>query len=317
MKKIIIFLICFLFGVLMSSGLTLAANYPTKPITVIVPYSVGGSMDFQTRGISPYLAKELKTNIIIQNVIGASGVIGFSKAFNATPDGYTLVANNLPAIIITEMSQPNAAYKTKEFIPLCAFARDSVVLVTHPDLFQTFDEFVKAAKTQPVRVGVTGKGTTVHLAGLILENALGVKFNMIPFGGGSESVVSLAGKHIDAVLTIGSSAYTMIRGGKIRPLLLFAKERSPKYPQVPTPKDLGYDIQPLANHTGILAPPKLPLHERQILEAAFERAAKNPAYSEWMEKGVAEYAPLIGKDYRNDIERVAKIVEGFQKFIKE
>jgi tripartite-type tricarboxylate transporter receptor subunit TctC len=316
MKKIVILSICFLSVVLMSGALSFAANYPSKPITVIVPYSVGGSMDFQSRGISPYLAKELKTNVIIQNVIGASGVIGFNKGFNAPPDGYTLTANNLPAVIITEMSQPNSTYKTKEFIPLCAFARDDVLLVTHPDIFQNFDEFVKAAKTQPVRVGVTGKGTTVHLAGLILENALGVKFNMIPYGGGSESVTSLAGKHIDAVLTIGSSAYTMIRGGKIKPLLLFAKERSPKYPQVPTPKELGYDIQPLANHTGILAPPKLPLNERKILEAAFTRAVKNPSYKEWMDKGVADYAPLIGKDYGTDIERVTKIVEGFQKFIK-
>jgi tripartite-type tricarboxylate transporter receptor subunit TctC len=316
MKKIVILSICCLSVVMMSGAPSFAANYPSKPITVIVPYSVGGSMDFQSRGISPYLAKELKTNVIIQNVIGASGVIGFNKGFNAPPDGYTLTANNLPAVIITEMSQPNSTYKTKEFIPLCAFARDDVLLVTHPDIFQNFDEFVKAAKTQPVRVGVTGKGTTVHLAGLILENALGVKFNMIPYGGGSESVTSLAGKHIDAVLTIGSSAYTMIRGGKIKPLLLFAKERSPKYPQVPTPKELGYDIQPLANHTGILAPPKLPLNERKILEEAFTRAVKNPSYKEWMDKGVADYAPLIGKDYGTDIERVTKIVEGFQKFIK-
>jgi tripartite-type tricarboxylate transporter receptor subunit TctC len=316
MNRIIAISICLLFVILMSSGLTLAANYPTKPITVIVPYSVGGSMDFQARGISPYLTKELKTNIIIQNVIGANGVIGFNKGFKANPDGYTLVANNLPAVIITEISMPNSVFKTKEFIPLCAFARDDVILVTHPELFQTFDEFVKAAKTQPMRVGVTGKGTTVHLAGLIFEHALGVKFNMIPFGGGSESVTSLAGKHIDAVITIGSSAFTMLRAGKIKPLLLFAKERSPQYPNVPTPKELGYDIQPLANHTGILAPPKLPLRERQILEAAFERAVKNPSYKEWMEKGVAEYAPLIGKDYQNEIARVAKIVEGFQKFIK-
>ena len=246
-------LICSLFCV----GFASAADYPAKPITVIVPYGAGGSMDTQARGISPYLGKELNTSIYFENVTGASGVIGFNRGFKSAPDGYTLVANNLPAVIVTEISQPNANYRTKEFTPLCAFALDPVILVTHPDLYKTFDEFVKAAKTTQIRVGTTGKGTTVHLSGLIVESALGVKFNFIPFDGGAESVASLAGKHIDAVLTIASSANAMIRAGRIRPLLILAKERSATYPQVPVPKDVGYEIPPFSNHTGILAPPKL------------------------------------------------------------
>lgn len=305
-------LICSLFCV----GFASAADYPTKPITIICPYGAGGSMDIQMRGIAPYAGKELNTTIQIENVTGASGVIGFNRGFKAAPDGYTLVVNNLPAIIVTEISQPSTNYRTKEFLPVYAFARDSVVLVTHPDLYKTFDEFLKAAKTTQIRVGTTGKGTTVHLAGLVVESALGIKFNFIPFEGGAESVTSLAGKHIDAVLTIASSANAMIRAGRVRPLIVLANERSPMFPQVPIPKELGYDIPPFSNHTGVLAPPRLPADRMKILGAAFDRAVKNPGYIDWLAKGTAEYAPLNPDQYRNEIERVSKLVDGYRDLLK-
>jgi len=316
MRKATTLFIRVLCGTLIFAGLTSAADFPSKPITVISPYSAGGSMDIQLRGILPHVGKELKTDLMIQNVTGASGVLGYNRAYKAPPDGYTLVGSNIPGVIITEIGQASSAYKTKDFIPICAFARDSVLLVTRPETFQTFGDFVKMAKAQPIRMGVTGKGTTVHLAGLIMESALGVKFNFIPFEGGSESVTALAGKHIDSVLTIASSATSMIRGGYIKPLLILAKERSPKYPAVPTPTGEGYDIPPFSNHTGVLAPPKVSPDRIKVLEAAFETVLKNSAYLEWMEKGVAEFAPLLGKDYRNEIERMARIIDGYREFLK-
>jgi len=316
MKKAACRFTCLFFCIFFFSSLLLASDYPNKAISVITPYAAGGSMDLQLRGLFPYLSKELKADLIIQNVTGASGVLGYNRAFKATPDGYTLVGNNIPGMIITEIGQSGSAYKTKEFVPICAFARDSVVLITHPELYRNFDEFVKAAKTQSIRLGVTGKGTTVHLAGLVMENALGVKFNFIPFEGGSESVTALAGKHIDAVLTIASSANSMVRAGRIRPLIIFANERTPKYPQVPVAKEFGYEIHPFSNHTGVLAPPKTPPDRLKVLEGAFERAVRNPGYLEWMEKGVAEYVPVLGKDYENDINRMIHIIEGYREILK-
>jgi tripartite-type tricarboxylate transporter receptor subunit TctC len=297
-------------------GSSFGADYPSKTITVIVPYGAGGSMDTQARGVSPFVAKELGGSIQIENVTGASGVIGFNRGFKSNPDGHTLTANNLPAIVITEISQPNSNFHTREFVPVYAFARDSVLLVTHPDLYKNFDEFVKAAKTTQIRVATTGKGTTVHLSGLIVESVLKVKFNFIPFEGGAESIASLAGKHIDAVLTIASSANAMIRAGRVRPLLILAKEKSPEYPQVPVPQDVGYDIPPFSNHTGILAPPKFPAERLKVLEAAFSRAVKSRGYMDWLEKGTAEYAPLNSAEYRAEIERVYKLVEGYKDLLK-
>ena len=110
-------------------------------------------MDLQLRGLFPYLSKELKADLMIQNVTGASGVLGYNRAFKATPDGYTLVGNNIPGMIITEMGQSGSAYKTKEFVDLRLRPRQRV-LVTHPELYRDFDEFVKAAKTQSVRLEV-------------------------------------------------------------------------------------------------------------------------------------------------------------------
>lgn len=291
-------------------------TYPTKPITIIVPFTAGGSTDIAVRRIAPYVGKYLKCSIVLENLPGADGAIGYNKGYSAKVDGYTLLASNTLPLFLTEYSR-ETKYKTLDFKPIFAFARDSMILVVHSDFSKTFEEFVKTARTQTVRVGTTGGATTTGLMGILLAEELGLKVNWIPFGGGAESLTTLAGKHIDAVLSITASTLPLTKAGKIRPLAIFSDRRNSQFPEVPIPKELGVDIPLLFNHTGIVGPPGLPEDIIKILEEAFTKAVEDPEYVE-KTKAVAtsDLVPLSPKEYRKEFERLHAVAEKYKKYLK-
>lgn len=291
-------------------------TFPSKPITLIVPFPPGGSTDVAARTLAIYMGKYLKTNVIISNVPGAGGVIGYTKGFHAPPDGYTLLAwNTLPPFL--EEYKREVGYKTLKFTPLAAFSRDSVIVAVHLEGSKNFVDFVKGAKVQTVNIGTTGQYTTTALQGILMAEELGLKANWITFGGGAESMTALAGKHIDAVMTQFASAAPLIKAGKIIPLIIFADKRVPKYPTVPTPGELGYNMPILANYTGIVGPPGMDKERVNILEAAILKAARHPDYVAWTEKvSTAESVLLPAAAYRQEIARLAKVAEKYKSFLK-
>jgi tripartite-type tricarboxylate transporter receptor subunit TctC len=291
-------------------------TYPTKPITIIVPFTAGGSTDIAVRRIAPYVGKYLKSSIIIENLTGADGAIGYNKAFSAKMDGYTLLASNTLPLFLTEFSR-ETKYKTMDFKSIFAFARDSMILIVYPEFCKTFEEFVKMARTQTVKVGTTGGATTTGLMGILLAEELGLKVNWIPFSGGAESLTTLAGKHIDAVFSITASALPLSRAGKIRPLAIFSDRRNPQFPEVPIPKEMGVDIPLLYNHTGIVGPPGLAEDKIKILEQAFTKAVQDPEYLEKMKTlGTSEIVPLPPREYRKEFERLLTVAEKYKKYLK-
>ncbi len=292
-------------------------TFPSKPVTIIVPFSAGGSTDINVRRIAPYVRNYLKTQIIIENLPGADGGIGYYKGYSAKPDGYTLLASNTIPLFLTEYSR-DAKYKTMEFKPIYAYARDSMILVVHPDFCKTFDEFVKIARTQTVRIGTTGAATTTGMMGIALAEELGLKINWVPFGGGSESLTTLAGKHIDAVFSIAASAVSLAKAGRIRPLMVFSEKRNPQYPEVVVPKEAGVDITLIFNHTGIVGPPGLPEDRIKILAQAFVKAGQDPEYvARLKETATSELVPLPPKEYKKEFERLHVVSERYKKYLKK
>ncbi len=293
-----------------------AEVYPSKPITVIVPFSAGGSTDIAVRRIAPYLRKYLNASIIIENLPGADGGIGYNKGYVAKPDGYTLLASNTVPLFLTEYSR-TTKYKTMDFKSVYAFARDSMILVVHPEFCKTFDEFVKIARAQTVRVGTTGAATTTGLMGILFAEELGLKINWVPFGGGAESLTTLAGKHIDAVFSIAASTLSLTKAGKIKPLMVFSEKRNAQYPDVPVPKELGVDIPLLFNHTGIVGPPGLPDDKVKVLASAFAKAAADPGYVENLKAmGTSDLVPLGPREYRKEFERLDSVLQKYKKYLK-
>jgi tripartite-type tricarboxylate transporter receptor subunit TctC len=244
---------------------------------------VGGGEDTEARGLAPYLQKYLGVNVVVENQGGAGGKIAFEKFQRTEPDGYSLVLFTFPkSVIIEYMGKVN--YRTRDFTPIYAWSRMNQLLVVHVDNWKTFDEFVKAAKTKPLAGALMGRGSTTHLAGLLAMGELGLKVNWVPYEGSGQAVAALAGKHIDFMIGLSTSAISLIEAGRLRPLIFFNDERDPFMPDIPIPKDLGYNITSIPATRCAMTPPNTPASIAKVLEEAFSKAVKEPGYIEWAKK---------------------------------
>jgi len=298
------------------SGQVAAQDFPKKPVKIIVTADAGGGEDTEARGIAPYLQKYLGVNVLIENQPGAGGKIAFEKFQRTEPDGYTLITYTFPkSIIIEYMDKTN--YRTKDFTPVFSWGRANQLLVGHADSWKNFDEFLKAAKSKTLSGGLSGRGSTTHLAGLLAIDELGIKVNWVPYEGSAGSIAALAGKHLDFTLALATSAVSLIRAGKLRPLLLLADKRDPYLPEVPIPKDLGFDITSLPAIRGVEAPPRTPAAIVKVLEDALSKAVKEPAYIEWAKKRQMVLHPLSAQEFGKVVAETYPNVEKFQRMLKE
>ncbi len=280
------------------------ADYPNRMIKLIPCAGAGGGEDMEARAIAPFLQKQLGQRIIIENQPGAGGKIAMEKFQKTEPDGYTLITYTFPkSIIIEYMDKTN--FKTKDFVPIYSWSRSSQILLVHADAWKTFDEFLTAAKSRTLSGGLSGRGSTTHLAGLLAMDELGIKVNWVPYEGSAGSVTALAGKHLDFTLCLTTSAVSLVNAGKLRPLLLLSDKRDPYMPDVPIAKDLGIKMDFIPTLRGVEAPPKTPPAIVKVLEEAFSKAANDPGFLDVAKKrqlvlhsvGSKEFAKIVADAY--------------------
>ncbi len=293
-----------------------SVDFPKKPIKLIACAAAGGGEDTEARGIAPYVEKYLGVNVMIENQPGAGGKIAFEKFQRTKPDGYNLITYTFPkSIIIEYMGKTN--YRTRDFTPIFAWSRSNQLLVVHADTWKTFDEFLKAAKAKTLAGGLSGRGSTTHLAGLVAVDELGIKVNWVPYEGAAGSTAALAGKHLDFTICLATSALSLIQAGKLRPLLMFSDKRDPYFPDVPIPKDLGFDVTPIPAIRGVEAPPNTPPSIVKVLEEAFSKAVKEPAFIDWADKRKMVLHPLSAKEFSKIVVDTYPKVEQFKEMFKE
>jgi tripartite-type tricarboxylate transporter receptor subunit TctC len=293
-----------------------AGSYPEKPIKLVAATNAGGGLDRDARGILPYLQKHLPVPIIMVYKPGAGSRIGNDFTFTSPPDGYTIGIISLPGNIVGELMF-KTKYKINEFTHIYAWARMNNTLFVNSESWKTFDEFVKDARSRRIALGLgAGLGSTPHLTGLLIAEGLGVDFKWVPFASAAPAVSALVGKHIDAALFVSKSGLPLVEAGKIRPLLVMADSPDPAFPEVPTPKMLGYKIatQPLLR--GIVAPPGLPKDRAKILENALEKAAKDPKFMEWGKKQGLFQVDYHPKEFAAAIDEIYRDVRTILKRLK-
>jgi tripartite-type tricarboxylate transporter receptor subunit TctC len=296
--------------------LAYSADFPKKPVKLIATADVGGGEDTEARGIAPFLQKYLGVNVFIENQGGAGGKIAFEKFQKTEPDGYNLIVTTFPkSIIIEYMGKVN--YRTKDFTPVYGWARSNQLLVVHAETWKSFDEFLKAGKAKPLSGGLSGRGSTTHLAGLVAIDELGIKVNWVPYEGASGSTAALAGKHLDFTICLSTSAISLIQAGKLRPLLMFSDKRDPYFPDVPIPKDLGFDITSIPATRCVEAPPNTPNSIVKILEEAFSKSVKEPVFIEWANKRKMVLHPLSAQEFSKVVSDTYPKVEKFKDMFKE
>ena len=236
-----------------------------KPITLIVPYSAGGSVDFISRMVATRLGERLKQSVVIENVSGAGGAIGVAKAAAAAPDGYTIVAAPDSTIAIGKLVNP-AAYKfdpLKDLTPVGMLNTAPMVLVARPGLpVRSYDDFVKLAKASPGKYNyaTSGVGTVLHLATELLKQRSGIFVTHIPYRGAAQIATDVIGEQVDTAMLISAGALPgYIQSGKLKALGVTGTKRLESLPGVPTFDEMpGLKGYSMVAWTGIYAPARTP-----------------------------------------------------------
>jgi tripartite-type tricarboxylate transporter receptor subunit TctC len=220
-----------------------ATEWPTHPVTMIVPFSAGGPLDGVARLLAPRISAELKQPIIIENVSGAGGMTGGNRVATAAPDGYTFLYGNNSTHTFTQLLSKKPLYDAvTDFAPVAVFIENSKVLLVRPDLpVKNLQEFIThvRANASKMQFGSSGVASASHVACLLLNSAMGVNVVHVPYRGLSFAIQDLMTGRIDYLCEIISSASAQINAGTVRALALLSPKRSPSLPNLPTADEQG------------------------------------------------------------------------------
>lgn len=292
-----------------------AAAYPQRPITFVCPWPAGGTADVTMRALCQAAAKQLGQSIVVENKAGASGMLGLRALASARPDGYTI--GQIP-ISVTRFSQLGMVQldPLKDLTYLARTSGQTFGIVVRSDSpWKTLKEFVAAAQAKPgaLTYGSAGIAGATHVGMEEFALAAGVQLNHIPYKGGAPALLDLMGGQLDA-LADSSSWAPHVKSGKLRLLATWGEKRANDFSDVPTLKDLGYNVVVDAPN-GVGAPKGLdPAIERQLREA-FKAAAASPEFlaacakidSPPMYLDGPEYAQYVAATYRRDTQLIERL----------
>lgn len=291
------------------------ANYPTKPINMIIAFTAGGSSDVQARIVDKYWKKEFNNQpLTFDYQTGAGGQVGFTAITKAQPDGYSVGGINVPHINLQSMS-PQGTYKTEDFAYICQVVKDPNLLVLSKDSsLNTLEDFVNEAKKKDgkMTIGIVGTFTAHHVAALQLMDLLGVELTLVPFTGAADQNVALMGGHVDAM--IGNLNDVMRDVSKFKFLAIASEERHEWLKDVPTFKEQGVNFVSDIRR-GFAAPKNIDPATLDKLRAGFEKICNNPEYIKDM-KNIGQPAEYLngeefGKVVNNYSEQYKPIVEKY------
>jgi len=312
---------------LLPLGLPVRAQdaYPSRPITMIVPFPPGGVADITGRPLAHVMSRILKQSVVVQNKGGAGGSVGTAQAARSAPDGYTLLMalSSISVLPVADVLQGRTpAYELDQFAPIALVSADPTVLVVREDgPFKTVKDLVDAAKAKPgtINYGSSGVYGTLHVAMEIFATAAGIKLFHIPYQGGGPAVAALLGGQIDVLASGPSAAMAQIKAGKMRALAVWGDKRLASLPNVPSMKELGYDAT-FYIWSGLFAPVATPAAIQAVLRDAVRRTVEDPEFKEAMAKvetpiaylDAPQFTVFLEKDaarLKVAVERIGKVPE--------
>ena len=241
---------------------TAQADYPNKPIRLIVPFPAGGSTDIVGRVVAQKLSERLGQQVVVDNRGGAGGTIGTDAAAKAAADGYTLTIGTTSTHAVAAGAYAKLSYNpAKDFAPVSLVAITPYLLVVNPQVkANDLKEFVALSKTMPGKMNYAsaGNGTTTHLAMEMLKDTAQINLQHIPYKGNAPADLAIMANEVQAVFGSMPALLQHVKGGKLRPLAVGTAQRSPALPEVPTVAELGYPGFEAALWLGVLAPAGTP-----------------------------------------------------------
>lgn len=238
------------------------ASYPSKPIRLIVPFAPGGTTDKLARLLATELSAKLGGNpVVVENKAGASTIIGTAFVAQATPDGYTLILSTNTGISSNPLLFKKLPYQVDQLRPVALFSMTPVILSVNPaNPAHSVADLVKASKLKNggLSAATLGKGSSIHLVTELISLRTGMQITPIPYNGSGPALMAIVGGDVDLYSDSVPTSIPLINSGKIKPIAISSKERSPLYPNLPTFEEAGIKDGTIHTWFGVMAPSKTP-----------------------------------------------------------
>ncbi|MDH2327717.1 tripartite tricarboxylate transporter substrate binding protein [Cereibacter sp. SYSU M97828] len=265
-----------------------AQDYPTKPVTVIVPFAPGGASDTIGRLATQIMQPTFGQPLVVENKPGANGAVGAAELSREAPDGYTIMAASIGTLGINPALQEDLPYDPREDMEILTVAvRTPNALVTRPDIeATTAEELIAALKENPdaMLFASSGTGSSDHLTAELFWQVTGTSGIHVPYKGGGPAQTDLMGGHADASFQNLGAIANFVREGKMKMLALAASERSPDFPDVPTFAELGIEGMEVYSWQAFAAPKGLNPAVKDVLVTSITEALKSPQATEQLQK---------------------------------
>jgi tripartite-type tricarboxylate transporter receptor subunit TctC len=286
-----------------------AQDYPTRPITLIVPFAAGGPTDVISRIVGEHMSRTLGQQIVIENVLGAGGTIAGTKAKNATNDGYTLITGHMGTHAASVALYPNLAYHpSNDFEPIGILAGTPIVIVAKKDFpakdLKEFVAYVKA-NADSLNTAHAGVGSVSHVTGLLFNSIVGVNPQGVPFNGTGPAMNALVGGQVDYMTDQIVNVVPQINGGTIKGYAVGTAERNPALPDMPTAKEAGLPQFEVQAWNALFAPKGTPKPVLDKLNAAVVQALDD----ENVRKRLFELGSVIPSKEQRTPQELASLVK--------
>ena len=305
----------------LGAGVALA-QYPDRPVTMIVPFPPGGVADTVARPVAEALGAALKQPVVIENKAGAGGGIGMAQVAKAKADGYTVLLALSSLVVLPEADKVLGrapAFQVRDLKPVARFTADPTVLAVRAESpWKTYGEFLAAAKASPGKLnfGSSGNYGTMHIPMAMLSLSADVKMTHVPYTGAGPAIVGLLGGQVDALATGPATIVQHVQGGKIRALAHWGEGRLAALPDVPSLKELGVPID-FAQWAGLFVPADTPEPIVMRLREAARAAGNDPKVREVLLKAgspvLYQDAPDFQRYVDADAQRMVEVVKKIGK----
>jgi tripartite-type tricarboxylate transporter receptor subunit TctC len=265
---------------LMGAGAGWAQDaYPAGPIRVVIPFPAGGSTDVIGRAVAQRLSEQLGQPVVVENIGGASTMIGAERVAKSAPDGYALLVASSTTFSTNPHLFKKMSYSIDDFTGISLIAQSPLVLATALNApFSTLKELVDYARPRPGKVtyGTTGRGGIAHLTGEMAANVLGIKMTDVPYKGSAPALTDVMGGHLPIHVDSAATSLPLLNAGKIKVMAITTAKRAEAAPNVPTFVESGYPDMVVATLIGLFAPAKTPRPIVERLNAAMKNVLANP-----------------------------------------
>ncbi|MEO8443126.1 MAG: tripartite tricarboxylate transporter substrate binding protein [Betaproteobacteria bacterium] len=293
-----------------------AADYPVRPIRMIVPWAPGGGSEISARILGQRLGEALGTTIVIDTRPGAASMLGTQLAAHAQPDGYTLLFTDLPVAINPALSRKAGYDLMKDFTPIAMVASSPAILIVHPSMpAANLAEYIALARVQPgkITLGHGGVGATTHVVGELFQLRAGIKLNPVPYKGTGPAVADTVAGQVQSAISTMPAAVPHIQSGRLRGLGIAGKKRSTAIPDVPTMAEAGVKGVEGENWNGVLAPAGVPPEIVVLLNREIVKAVNQPQVRERLAALSLEAIPSTPAEFRkvldSELKKWAEVVK--------